>query len=127
MIRTLSASIHKYGDIRLPIHPHRLRCAPCDIVQRLCLSHAPCRWGGSAASVCHRIYELRHLRQKLHGRHAYITIFRRHHVDTSMVLLTGTIILTGFIILNSSRNSIRYKDSSNSNGALKNWYDSCNT
>ena len=61
ILRHLSVSIHKYGYIRQPIHPHRLRYASCDIVQRLCLSRAPCRCGGSAASVCHRIYELRHL------------------------------------------------------------------
>jgi len=39
----LSTSIHKYGYIQQPIHPHWLRYAPCDIVQRLCLSRVPCQ------------------------------------------------------------------------------------
>ncbi len=56
----LSASIHKYGCIRAPLHPPRLCCAP-SLYATVRLSRAPRRHGASTLSVRHRIYELKHL------------------------------------------------------------------
>jgi len=52
-----STLLHKYGSIRTPLHPLRLRSAPCDVLSEYA---SVARLAGAAPPVLDRIYETRY-------------------------------------------------------------------